>query len=170
MKVPYFDIRSHFLMWMILSKVFSMYIDADRHFGIRSPPCMLITEARRTGGKYASITRCFLFRFSTCFKKKQWLSWRKHAAGDGNPSIFGHIFRRKHGRFQMQVSEHKMYLIFCLYKLERLRVNTNPKNWINFVRAVQLLSFSISFEIVLSVLFRLSCDHIISVLSRSAQQ
>ena len=39
MKVPYFDIRSHFLLWMILSKVFSMYINADRHFGIRSPPC-----------------------------------------------------------------------------------------------------------------------------------
>ena len=40
MKVPYFDIRSHFLLWMILSKVFSMYvyINADRHFGIRSPP------------------------------------------------------------------------------------------------------------------------------------
>ena len=35
MKVPYFDIRSHFLVWMILSKVFSMYINADRHFGIR---------------------------------------------------------------------------------------------------------------------------------------
>ena len=37
MKVPYFDIRSHFLLWMILSKVFSMYINADRHFDIRSP-------------------------------------------------------------------------------------------------------------------------------------
>ena len=107
MKVPYFDIRSHFLLWMILSKVFSMYINADRHW--HSQSAMLITEARRTGGKYASITRCFLFRFSTCFKKKQ-----KRAAGNGNPSIFGHIFRRKHGHFQMQVSEHKMYL-FSVY-------------------------------------------------------
>ena len=59
MKVPYFDIRSHFLLWMILSKVFSMYINAD------SQSAMLITEARRTGGKYAPITQCFLFRFST---------------------------------------------------------------------------------------------------------
>ena len=45
MKVPYFDIRSHFLLWMILSKVFSMYINAD------SQSAMLITEARWTGGK-----------------------------------------------------------------------------------------------------------------------
>ena len=43
MKVPFFDIRSHFLLWMILSKVFSMYINAD------SQSAMLITEARRTG-------------------------------------------------------------------------------------------------------------------------
>ena len=42
--------------------------------------------------------------------------------------VYWHIFRRKHGRFQMQMSEHKMYLIFCLYRLERLRVNSNPKN------------------------------------------
>ena len=55
MKVPYFDIRSHFLLWMILSKVFSMYINADRHW--HSQSAMVITEARRTGGKYASITR-----------------------------------------------------------------------------------------------------------------
>ena len=27
MKVPYFDIRSHFLLWMILSKVFSMCVN-----------------------------------------------------------------------------------------------------------------------------------------------
>ena len=80
MKVPYFDIRSHFLLWMILSKVFSMYINAD------SQSAMLITEARRTGGKYAPITRCFLFRFST--KKK------KRAAGDGNPSILAYFSKK----------------------------------------------------------------------------
>ena len=79
MKVPYFDIRSHFLLWMILSKVFSMFINAD------SQSAMLITEARRTGGKYASITRCFLFRFST--KKKR-------AAGDGNPSILAYFSKK----------------------------------------------------------------------------
>ena len=80
MKVPYFDIRSHFLLWMILSK-----FNADRHFGI--------TEARRTGGKYASITRCFLFRFSTCFKKKT-MAERKHAAGDANPSILAYFSKK----------------------------------------------------------------------------
>ena len=125
MKVPYFDIRSHFLLWMILSKVFSMYINADRQLW-HSQSAMLITEARRTGGKYASITRCFLFRFSTCFKKKQWL--RESAPRAMEILGYWHIFRRKHGRFQMQASEHKMYLIFFLYRLERLRVNTNPKN------------------------------------------
>ena len=108
MKVPYFDIRSHFLLWMILSKVFSMYINTD------SQSAMLITEARRTGGKYAPITRCFLFRKSALRAMKIQVYW--------------HIFRRKHSRFQMQASEHKMYLSFCLYRLERLRVNTNPKN------------------------------------------
>ena len=36
-----------------------------------SQSAMLITEERTTGGKYASITRCFLFRFSTCFEKIQ---------------------------------------------------------------------------------------------------
>ena len=79
MKVPYFDIRSHFLLWMILSKVFSMYINAD------SQSAMLITEARRTGGKYAPIIRCFLFQFST--KKKR-------AAGDGNPSILAYFSKK----------------------------------------------------------------------------
>ena len=111
MKVPYFDIRSHFLLWMILG-LFNVY--QRRSTLWHSQSAMLITEARRTGGKYASITCCFLFRFSMHFRKKQWL--RESAS------------RRKHGRFQMQVSEHKMYLIFCLYRLERLRVNTNPKN------------------------------------------
>ena len=110
MKVPYFDIRSHFLLWMILSKVFSMYINGD------SQSAMLITEARR-------ITRCFLFRFST---KKQWL--RESAPRAMEIQVYWHIFRRKHSRFLMQASEHKMYLSFCLYRLERLRVNTNPKN------------------------------------------
>ena len=66
MKVPYFDIRSHFLLWMILSKVFSI-INADRHFMLQS--VMLITEARRTGGKYASITRCFSSGFPRALKK-----------------------------------------------------------------------------------------------------
>ena len=79
MKVPYFDIRSHFLLWMILSKVFSMYINAD------SQSAMLITEARRTGGKYAPITRCFLFRFST--KKKA-------PTGDRNPSILAYFSKK----------------------------------------------------------------------------
>ena len=79
MKVPYFYIRSHFLLWMILSKVFSMYINAD------SQSAMLITEARRTGGKYAPITRCFLFRFST---------QKKRAAGDGNPSILAYFSKK----------------------------------------------------------------------------
>ena len=109
MKVPYFDIRSHFLLWMILSKVFLMYINAD------SQSAMLITEAR-------SAPRAMEIQ------------------------VYWHIFRRKHSRFQMQASEHKMYLSFCLYRLERLRVNTNPKNWINFVWTVQLLPFSISFS------------------------
>lgn len=68
MKVPYFDIRSHFLLWMILSKVFSMYINADRHFGIRSPP-MLITEARRTGGKLPRLHAVFSSGFPRAFKK-----------------------------------------------------------------------------------------------------
>ena len=84
MKVPYFDIRSHFLLWMILSKVFSMYIKAD------SQSAMLITEARRTGGKYAPITRCFLFRFST----KKTMAERKRAAGDGNPSILAYFSKK----------------------------------------------------------------------------
>ena len=53
MKVPNFDIRSHFLMWMILSKVFSMYINAYRHFGIRSPPCGL----QRREGLVANMPR-----------------------------------------------------------------------------------------------------------------
>ena len=79
MKVPYFDIRSHFLLWMILSKVFSMYINAD------SQSAMLITEARRTGGKYALITHCFLFRFST---------QKKRAACDGNPSILAYFSKK----------------------------------------------------------------------------
>ena len=76
MKVPYFDIRSHFLLWMILSKVFSMYINAD------SQPAMLITEVRRTGGKYAPITRCFLFRFST----------KKSAPRAMEIQVYWHIF------------------------------------------------------------------------------
>ena len=54
---------------------------------------MLITEARRTGGKYASITRRFLFRFSTCFKKKT-MAERKRAAGDGNPSILAYFSKK----------------------------------------------------------------------------
>ena len=29
--------------------------------------------------------------------------------------VYWDIFRRKHSRFQMQASEHKMYLSFCLY-------------------------------------------------------
>ena len=66
-----------------------------------------------------------LLVFHVLLKKN--IAERKRAAGDGNPSILAY-FRRKHGRFQMQVSEHKMYLIFCLYRLERLQVNTNPKN------------------------------------------
>ena len=140
MKVPYFDIRSHFLLWMILSKVFSMYINADRHFGIRSPPCWL----QRREGLVANMPRLhavFSSGFPCAFKK---MAERKRAPG--MEIVYWHIFRRKHGRFQMQVSEHKMYLIFCLYRLERLRVNTNPKNWINFVWTVQLLPFSISFS------------------------
>ena len=58
-----------------------MYINANN---LQS--AMLITEARRTGGKYASITRCFLFRFSTCFKKM--------ATGDGNPSILAYFSKK----------------------------------------------------------------------------
>ena len=79
MKVPYFNIRSHFLLWMILSKVFSMYINAD------SQSAMLITEARRTGGKYAPITRCF---------HKKTMAERKRAAGDGNPSILAYFSKK----------------------------------------------------------------------------
>ena len=62
--------------------------------------------------------------FPRAFKKK----WLRESAPRAMEIVYWHIFRRKHGRFQMQVSEHKMYLIFCLYRLERLRVNTNPKN------------------------------------------
>ena len=58
--------------------------------------------------------------------KKKWL--RESALWAMEILVYWNIFRRKHGRFQMQMSEHKMYLIFCLYRLERLRVNTNPKN------------------------------------------
>ena len=119
MKVPYFDIRSHLLLWMILSSLFNVY---QRQSTLRhsqsAVSAMLITEPRRTGGKYALITRCFLFRFSKCFKKKQWL--RESAPRAMEIQVYWHIFRRKQGRFQMQVSEHKMYLIFCLYRLERL--------------------------------------------------
>ena len=81
MKVPYFDIRSHFLLWMILSK-----FNADRHFGI--------TEARRTGGKYASITRCFLS--SLCFPRalKKTMAERKRAASNGNPSILAYFSKK----------------------------------------------------------------------------
>ena len=143
MKVPCFDIRSHFLLWMILSKVFSMYINADRHFGIRSLPCWL----QRRKGLVANMPRLhavFSSGFPRALKKKQWL--RESALRAMEILVYWHIFRRKHGRFQMQMSEHKMYLIFCLYKLERLQVNTNPKNWINFVWTVQLLPFSISFS------------------------
>ena len=122
MKVPYFDIRSHFLLWMILSKVFSMYINADGHFGIRSPP-------QRREGLVANMPRLhavFSSGFPRALKKKQWLTESTPRAME--ILVYWHIFQRKHGCFQMQVSEHKMYLIFCLYRLERLRVNTNPKN------------------------------------------
>ena len=142
MKVPYFDISSHFLLWMFLSKVFSMYINADWHFAIRSPPCWL----QRREGLVANMPRfhaVFSSGFPHALKKKQWLKESMPRAMQ--ILVYWHIFRRKHGRFQMQMSEHKMYLIFCLYRFERLRVNTNPKNWINFVWTVQLLPFSISF-------------------------
>ena len=142
MKVPYFVIRSHILLRMILSKVFSMYINANRHFGIRSPPCWL----QRREGLVANIPRLHAV-FSSGFPralKKQWL--RESAPRAMEILVYWLIFRRKHGRFQMQMSEHKMHLIFCLYRLERLRVNTNPKNWINFVWTMQLWPFSISFS------------------------
>ena len=54
---------------------------------------MLITEARRTGGKYASITRCFLFRFSTCFSLL-----RERTLRAMEILVYWHIFRKKHGR------------------------------------------------------------------------
>ena len=102
-----------------------MYINDDRHW--HSQSAMVITEARRTGGKYASITRyVFYSGFPRAFKKKQWL--RESAPQAMEILVYWHIFRRKHSRIQMQVSEHKMYLIFCSYRVERLRVNTNPKN------------------------------------------
>ena len=94
MKVPYFDIRSHLLLWMILSSLFNVY---QRQSTLRhsqsAVSAMLITEPRRTGGKYASITRCFLFWFSTCFKKKT-MPERKRAAGDGNPSILAYFSKK----------------------------------------------------------------------------
>lgn len=55
---------------------------------------MLITEARRTGGKYASITR---YVFSSGFPralKKQTMAERKRAAGDGNPSILAYFSKK----------------------------------------------------------------------------
>ena len=58
---------------------------------------------------------------------KKTMAERKRAMGDGNPNILAY-FSKKARCFQMQMSEHKMYLIFCLYRLERLQVNTNPKN------------------------------------------
>ena len=117
MKVPYFDIRSHFLLWMILSKVFSMYINTDRHF-------FAVRHVDYRGEKdwwqiWLDYTLFSLPVFHVLSKRKQWLR---------EILVYWHTFRRKHGRFQMQVSEHKMYLIFWLYRLERLRVNTNPKN------------------------------------------
>ena len=63
MKVPYFDIRSHFLLWMILSKVFSMYINAD------SQSAMLITEARRNGGIWQICPDYTLFSLPVFHKK-----------------------------------------------------------------------------------------------------
>ena len=84
MKVPYFDIRSHFLLWMILSKVFSMYINADRHFGIRSPPCWL----QRREGLVANMSRLhavFSSSFPRAFKKTIG-SLRNHD-GNGNGNV-----------------------------------------------------------------------------------
>ena len=60
--------------------------------------------------------------FSSGFPPK-----KKRAAGDGNPSILVY-FSKKAQPLPHEASEHKMYLSFCLYRLERLRVNTNPKN------------------------------------------
>lgn len=54
---------------------------------------MLITEARRTGGKYASITRCFSSGFPRALKKKT-MAERKRAAGDGNPSILAYFSKK----------------------------------------------------------------------------
>ena len=50
--------------------------------------------------------------FPCALKEKQWL--RESAPRAMEILVYWHIFRRKHGRFQMHVSGHKMCLIFCL--------------------------------------------------------
>ena len=78
-----------FLLWMILSKVFSMYINAD------SQSAMLITEARRTGGKYAPITRCF----SSGFPQKN-NGWEKARRGRWKSKYIGIFFEESTAAFR----------------------------------------------------------------------
>ena len=76
MEVPYFDIRSDFLLWMILSKVFSMYINADQQF---SPPYWL----QRREGLVANMPRLHAV-FSSGFPralKKNNNGWEKARCG-----------------------------------------------------------------------------------------
>ena len=77
MKVPYFDIRSHFLLWMILSKVFSMYINAAvRH-----------VDYRGEKDWWQICPDYTLFSLPVFHKKKR-------AAGDGNPSILAYFSKK----------------------------------------------------------------------------
>ena len=104
MKVPYFDIRSHFLLWMILSNVFSMYINAidTLAFAVHH----VDYRGEKDWWQICLNYTLFLFRFSACFKKKK--KWVRESMPQAMEIlVYWHIFRKKHGRFQMQVSEHK---------------------------------------------------------------
>ena len=115
MKVPYFDIRSHFLLWMIFSKVFSMYINADSQSAQPRPQGLLfddfqnggstkIVEEKALGTRLA--VRHVDYRgekdwwqicpdytlFSLPVFHKKTIAERKRAAGDGNPSILAIFF------------------------------------------------------------------------------
>ena len=85
MKVRYFDIRSHFLLWMILSKVFSMHINADRHFGTHSLPCWL----QRREGLVANMPRLHAV-FSSGFPR----AFKKKTMAERNPSILAYFSKK----------------------------------------------------------------------------
>ena len=71
--------------------------------------------------------------------------------------------------FLLRFKSHK--IVWLPRVFIRSRQPANSGGYFRYQRRLLLLTFAIlNFVFVLSVLFRLSCDHIISVLSRSAQQ